>query len=412
MRLDPKEHDWLVGPVSDIFKALPKGSTRFVGGCVRNALLGAPIGDVDLATQLQPDEVIAALKKAEIKYVPTGIDHGTLTAVINSVPYEITSLRKDVETDGRRAIVAFTKDWAEDAQRRDLTINALYSSPDGEVFDPCGQGLVDIDNLRLRFVGDADLRIKEDYLRILRFFRFLAWYGGEGVVDAEALRACRENRAGLKSLSSERVWTEMKKLLSAPDPSRAIRIMQTNEVLETIFPEASNSEGLDLMVKLEKAEKLAPDYMLRLMAMSARDEFAMAGFCKRLKVSNLEKARLLSWASNQVGFSPEMTERDLKIGTYASTPQTAYDRMMIRAAGEGDADKVAGWVKNAYFCRDWPIPEFPVSGKDLGEHGVDSGPQMGKVLRALQQLWIRSGFEADKDKLLTAYAVMFKPKSH
>ena len=406
MRLDALTHRWLAGPVLKIFDALPDGSTRFVGGCVRNAILGEPIGDLDLATQLEPDEVIGALKAAKIKHVPTGIDHGTITAVIENVSYEITSLRRDVETDGRRAVVTYTKDWAEDAQRRDLTMNALYADPAGLIYDPTGHGLDDLKIRRLRFVGDAEQRIREDYLRILRFFRFLAWHGGEGVVDASALIACRENRAGLKQLSAERIWTEMKKLLSAPNPARAVRIMQTNEILEVIFPEASNAEGLGLMVGLEKEAGFEPDPLLRLMAMSARDEFALAGFCRRLKLSNLEKSRLLSWAGNQVGFTPYMDERSLKIGTYASSPQTAYDRMMVRAAGDRDIGQRRAWVKNARFALNWPLPEFPVTGKDLKKQGVKSGPQMGKILLALKELWVKSGFKADKDKLLIALSLL------
>ena len=201
-------------------------------------------------------------------------------------------MRKDIETDGRRAVVTFTQDWAEDAQRRDLTINALYASPDGEVFDPTGQGLEDLKALKFRFVGEADMRVKEDYLRIIRFFRFLAWYGGGAKVDAAALKACRENRRGLKLLSAERVWSELKKLLSAPDPSRAVRIMLTNEVLEALLPEASNSDGLDRLIALEKREGLAPDPLLRLMAMSAREPLQIALLCKRLKMSNKETQRM------------------------------------------------------------------------------------------------------------------------
>ncbi|MDA8708744.1 CCA tRNA nucleotidyltransferase [Hellea sp.] len=225
-QLDSSKLSWMRGDdVAAIFEALPKDSTRYVGGCVRNALMGIDVGDIDLATKLEPKAVAKALEAAKIKYVPTGIDHGTLTAVIGGKPFEITSLRKDVETDGRRAVVAFTQDWAEDAQRRDLTMNALYADRDGKVFDPTGQGMEDLNAMKFRFVGEAEARVKEDYLRILRFFRFLAWYGGEGKVDGAALKACRENRKGLKKLSAERVWSELKKLLSAPDPRHHRRLI-------------------------------------------------------------------------------------------------------------------------------------------------------------------------------------------
>jgi len=407
MILDSKKHDWMSGDgVKAIFAALPKDSTRFVGGCVRNAIMGERIGDIDLATKLKPKEVQKHLKTAGIKTVPTGIDHGTLTAVFEGDPYEITSLRKDVETDGRRAVIAFTQDWAEDAVRRDFTVNALYADQNGQVFDPTGQGLQDIESRRFRFVGNSDARVREDYLRILRYFRFMAWYCGEGKVDADALRACRENRDGLKSLSSERVWSEIKKILKAPNPVRAVRIMLTNEILNQVLPEASNVEGLELMVALEKRENLEIDPELRLMAMAARDEFALAGLSKRLKLSKAEKTRLIGWAGNRVPFSLDMEERTLKQSIYASGPQVAYDRLMVRAAGAEDVFLKARWSTKARFAKNWEIPVFPLQGKDLKKAGFSEGPDMGKALRALKELWVRSGFTADKQKLLTALALI------
>jgi len=407
MKLDPKHHPWLhhAGLVK-ILDALPDGSTRMVGGCVRNSIMGEAIGDIDLTTQLDPKDVKTALEAVDIKVVPTGIAHGTVTAVVNSEPFEITTLRKDVETDGRRAVIAFTQDWAEDAHRRDFTINALYTDKDGNVFDPTGQGLDDIKTRKFKFVGRADDRVQEDYLRILRYFRFLAWYGGAAKIDADALRACRENRAGLSKLSSERIWMEIKKLLNAPDPSRAIHIMLTNKILPKVLPEASNAEGLDLMIALEVREKLSADPMLRLMAMAGRDEFALAGLAKRLKLSNEEKSRLLAWGGNRVPFSLDMDNKTIKQGIYASGPQTAYDRMMIRAAGEADVILSRSWAEKAKFALSWPIPEFPLQGRDLKKAGMKDGPEMGKVLKALKELWVRSGFEASREKLLMALNII------
>jgi len=237
MELNPQQFSWMQSSsVKSLFDALPEGSLRFVGGCVRNALWGVDVGDIDLACQLEPEAVVAALEAAGIRYVPTGIAHGTVTAVIEGQPFEITSLRRDVETDGRRATVAYTTDWAEDAQRRDLTMNALYADRMGQVFDPTGLGLEDLENRKFRFVGEAAMRVQEDYLRILRFFRFLAIYGEKEKVDAASLKACRENQSGIKKLSAERVWMEMKKLLSARNPVRACHIMLTNGILETVLP--------------------------------------------------------------------------------------------------------------------------------------------------------------------------------
>lgn len=401
--LNPKQHAWMRGAdITALFKAFPEDKLRFVGGCVRNALMDVDVGDIDLATQLEPKDVESALKSASIKYVPTGIDHGTITAVIDRKPFEITSLRKDVETDGRRAVVSYTQDWAEDAQRRDLTMNALYAGFDGHVYDPTGQGLDDLKAMKFRFVGEADMRVQEDYLRILRYFRFLAWYGGAAKVDAQALKACRENRCGLKKLSAERVWSEIKKILSAPDPSRAIHIMLTNEILDTVLPEASNSDGLSRLVKLEGREALTPDPLLRLMAMSAREPLQMALLCKRLKMSSKETQRLRAWSDSSAALDPHAENKEQLKSIYLAGKEIVSDRSQIRAAGEDDAIVSGRWMSLAKLAQEWAVPEFPLSGKDMQAAGVKPGPQMGKMLEALKALWVRSGFTADREKLLMA----------
>ena len=334
--------------------------------------------------------------------MPTGIEHGTLTAVVGKETIEITSLRKDVETDGRRAVIAFTANWAEDAQRRDLTFNALYADFDGTVYDPTGQGLDDLKAMKFRFVGDAETRVQEDYLRILRFFRFLAWYGGDAKLDAAALKACRENRRGLKKLSAERVWSEVKKLLLARDPSRAVRIMLTNEILDTLLPEASNAEGLSKMVSLESREAIAADPLLRLMAMSAREPLQMALLCKRLKMSSKETARLRAWSDSSVALDPHADDSEKLKAIYFAGKQVVIDRARVRAAGEEDALMSSRWMSLADLAMGWTPPDFPLSGKDLKAAGVEPGPKMGKVLEALKALWVRSNFTADRDKLLMA----------
>jgi len=407
VKLDPEDHDWMTSKeVMRLFKAFPKGELRFVGGCVRNALLGEPVRDIDLSTKLDPQEVIAILDAAEIKSVPTGINHGTVTAVIKGKPFEITSLRKDIETDGRRAVVTFTKDWAEDSQRRDFTINALYADAQGNIFDPTGEGLRDIENRTLHFISDANQRVVEDYLRILRYFRFLAWYGGDAKVDAKALKACRENRDGLAKVSAERIWSEIKRLLSAPHPGRACRIMLTNEVLEEVLPEASNVEGLELIIKLEQELGLEPDLLLRLMAMSSRDELAMARMCQRLKLSNAEKTRLMGWAGDRTSFDLGGDERTRKTTVYYAGSQVAMDRAILRAAGAEDPVKQSQWLALYEFAKAWEPPPFPLRGKDLQAQGVADGPEIGKKLDALRALWIRSGFTADKARLLQALALI------
>lgn len=407
MELNPQQLSWMREPsILSLFKALPEGSLRFVGGCVRNALWGEDVGDIDLACQLEPDAVVDALTTAAIRYVPTGIAHGTVTAVINSQPYEITSLRRDVETDGRRATVAYTTDWAEDAQRRDLTMNALYADLTGQVFDPTGQGLQDLKARKFRFVGEADLRVQEDYLRILRFFRFLAHYGGQEKVDAASLKACREYQSGIKKLSAERVWMEIKKLLSARSPVRACHIMLTNGILETVLPEANNVDGLEALVKLETRENIKPDPLLRLMAMSAREPLQMALLTKRLKMSKSETTRLRGWADDDAQLSTDMAERDRMAAIYKSGKSVIIDRARLRAAGETDPIQSSRWMSIADLAMGWQPPDFPLTGKDLIDAGVPKGPRMGKALKALEALWIRSGFSTEKPQLLAALKLM------
>jgi len=296
--LDPTAHPWMRAPhvraAMNALEAARPGASRFVGGCVRNALLGAPVEDVDIATQLKPDDVIAALGQSGVKAVPTGVEHGTVTAVKDGQAVEITTLRRDVSTDGRRAVVAFTQDWAEDSARRDFRINALYADITGAVHDPQG-GLADIAERRFIFIGDADQRIQEDYLRILRFFRFFAWYGA-GRPDREGMLACVRNKDGLSRLSAERIWKELKKLLAAPDPGAALRWMTTTNMLETV---SGMSHGVDTAARLpalERDQGWAIDPMLRFLAIAPPNEDRARAIAARLKLSKAERRRLIDWA--------------------------------------------------------------------------------------------------------------------
>lgn len=405
--IDPKAHGWMMSEdVNRLFSALPKGSLRFVGGCVRNALLGEGASDIDLACQLEPNAVIAALDAASIRSVPTGIDHGTITAVIEGKPFEITSLRKDVETDGRRAVVAFTTDWGEDAQRRDFNINALYANQEGRVFDPLGAGLDDLQHRRFRFVGEAGQRVREDYLRILRYFRFLAYYGDDQPLDKAALRACREHKDGLKSLSVERILSELKKLLSGPHAARIIRLMLTQDILDTLLPESSNAEGLERLSHVETHEHIAPDPLLRLMSMSARDGIAMARLSKRLHMSKQESRRLTRWALDMTPIDTGMEPKLQRAAIFGAGKQVIIDRAILRAAGAEEGSARQGWMDLAHYALEWPMPDFPLSGDDLKSAGVEPGPKMGRIMEALTKLWIRSDFSADKDKLLMALSLI------
>jgi poly(A) polymerase len=398
-RLDPQP--WMTSTaarrVIAALEAARPGSARFVGGCVRNALLGEPVSDVDIATQLTPDRVEAVMKAAGIAAHPTGIEHGTLTVVADHARFEVTTLRRDVETDGRRAVVAFTEDWAEDAQRRDFRMNALYVAPDGEVFDPTGGGIDDIDQRRIVFVGDPDTRIREDYLRILRFFRFLAWYG-RGAPDAAGLDACSRLRSGLAGISAERIWMEMKKLLAAPQPVAALEAMEKAGVFATLFPEG---RGLDLLIKLvavEAREGVAPDPMLRFLSLFWKDASSVRDVTNRLKMSNEESHRL-NWAAKDVTvIDARMNARSLRRALYALGPGVFRDRVMLEWAQDPDASGVWQTLYDAASTYERPI--MPVAGDDLLALGVKEGPPIGEALRKLEAAWIDSDFKLGRDQLL------------
>jgi poly(A) polymerase len=375
--------------------AIRPGCARFVGGCVRNALLGEPVADVDIATQLVPELVQKAMIAAGIAVHPTGIDHGTLTVVADHQPYEVTSLRQDVETDGRRATVAFTDDWALDAQRRDFRMNALYASADGEIFDPTGGGLDDVANRRIVFVGDPEIRIREDYLRILRFFRFQAWYG-RTVPDAAGLEACAKLRGGLVDISVERIWMETRKLLTAPQPLSALTAMENCGVLDQIFIEAKGLELLGKVLSLEMREGLAPDPMVRFLAMFWREADAVHNVANRMKMSNEERQRL-NWAvKDETPLWGGMTAQEVRAAVYRSGAQVIRDRMVIEWASDGSPD----WAEVYELAGSWRRPTMPINGADLLALGLAEGPAIGGALRKAEEAWIESDFTLGRDELV------------
>ncbi|MEQ1949925.1 CCA tRNA nucleotidyltransferase [Mesorhizobium sp. CN2-181] len=402
--------DWLADRnLQRVLAALSVGGeeARIAGGAVRNSLLGEPVADIDIATTVLPDETMRRGAAAGFKVVPTGAEHGTITLVVAGKPYEVTTLRADIETDGRRAKVRFGRDWQADAERRDFTINGLYARADGTVVDLVG-GVADIESRMIRFIGDPEGRIREDYLRILRFFRFFAWYG-KGRPDAEGLKACARLKDGLDGLSAERVWSELRKLLSAPDPSRALLWMRQAGVLTKILPE-SEKWGIDAIHALIGAERdlgWPPDPMLRLEAVVPPDAARMAALSERLKLSKVESARLADWA---VAVPPAASWSDLALrqALYRGLPGGMRDRLSLslvsaraRAIGETDALLEAGaYGRLLKIAENWGRPVFPLKGADLAAMGVVPGPGLGRLLRSLEEEWIESGFSLERDALL------------
>ena len=384
------------------------GEARVVGGAVRNTLMGLPVGDIDIATTLLPEAVAELALAAGIKCVPTGIAHGTVTLVVDGEPLEVTTLRVDVATDGRRAEVAFSTDWETDAQRRDLTMNGLYADASGHVIDLVG-GVADISSGTVRFIGDAATRIEEDYLRILRFFRFFAWYG-KGRPDADGLRACARLKSGLAQLSSERVWSELKRLLAAPDPCRSLLWMRQSGVLDVVLPE-SEKWGIDAIFPLVRSEtdlEWPADALLRLMAIVPPDGQRMAALAERLRFSNAEAKRLRAWADT-VSPPDDLADTALRRLLYRSGPGPVVDRLRLRLAQlrgkaetEDDALIAAGSVSRLLTVAEgWQRPKFPLTGGDLKKSGLDAGPEMGRELSRLEDLWIDSDFMLSRDDLLS-----------
>ena len=377
-----------------------RGSTRIVGGAVRDALLGKNVADADLATIFPPAEVIARAEAAGLKTAPTGIDHGTVTVIAEGHPFEVTTLRRDVATDGRRAVVHFTEDWKEDAQRRDFTMNALYCDAAGNVFDPLG-GIEDLKAGRVRFIGKAEDRIREDYLRILRFFRFLAWYG-KGRPDPEGLKACARLRAGIATLSAERVWAELKRLLKAPDASRSLLWMRTTEILQAALPESWGIDAIHRLIAAEKAEGWQPDPLLRLEAILPPHRGKIVALAERLRLSRAEAARLLAWAD---AAEPDPSVLDVQFNKmlYRSGREGIEDRLRHALARELDkdhADAAAELRRLLEAARSWTKPAFPLSGKDLVAKGMQPGPEVGRRLSEIEERWVESGFSLTRDALL------------
>ena len=373
---------WLARPETRaVCDALTGAGYRalFVGGCVRNTLLGAPVSDIDITTDARPEIVTELAEKAGLKAVPTGIEHGTVTVVSGGVAHEVTTFRRDVETFGRHAVVAFTEDPAEDAARRDFTMNALYATPDGSLLDPLG-GLADLKARRLRFVGEPAQRIREDYLRILRFFRFHAWYGdpGEGL-DPEGLAACAENLEGLAELSKERIGAEMRKLLAAPDPAPAIGPMAVIGVLTAILPGA-DPRALPVLVHLEG--DLPPRWQRRL-ALIGGEEVP-----DRLRLSRRE-ARELGLIREEIGTLAPPAELAYRHGAEMARDVTLCRAALLEAAlpERWQAEIAAG-----------EAARFPVRAADLPDL---EGPALGARLKALEARWIASGFALGREDLLS-----------
>jgi tRNA nucleotidyltransferase/poly(A) polymerase len=365
---------------------------RVVGGAARNALLGEPIGDIDLATTAVPEEVIRRVTAAGFKPVPTGIEHGTVTVVIDSQPFEVTTLREDVETFGRHANVRFGRDWKKDAERRDFTMNALSATANGAVHDYVG-GLEDLKMRRVRFIGDPAARIAEDYLRILRFFRFHAAYG-HGAPDRAGVQACIEGRAGLAQLSRERVGMEMRKLVVATYATAGLATMSEAGLLLQVLGGVGDLAAFERMTKIDQAQRFSPDPVRRLGALATRIPEDAERLQQRLRLSNAEHGRLQSMSERWWRISPA-NAHSARVLLYRTGPERYLDRVLMAWAHAREDGWDKAWAALCALPEHWIAPVFPIKAAEFIARGVPHGPALGVALRLAEEAWIEEDFPSD-----------------
>jgi poly(A) polymerase len=401
-RTDRKLGDaaWLTsGPLPHLLDVLDRDGeeARVVGGAVRNALLGLRAGEIDVATTAVPEEVVRRVQAAGFKAVPTGIAHGTVTVITDKVPFEVTTLRQDVETYGRHAKVAFGRDWKADAERRDFTINAFSVRPDGTVYDYVG-GLEDLAARRVRFIGDPKQRIEEDYLRILRFFRFHAAYGTSDHPDRGGLEACIASREGLDQLSRERVRMELMKLVVAPHAVPTLIAMTDAGLTLRVLGGVSYLASFENMAKVEAAVGASADPVRRLGALGVWVAEDAERLWQKLRLTNAEHARLVAMADGWRRISPASGERAARAHIYRHGPQFTDHALLAWARSDATAHD-GDWRALATLPQRWTAPAFPLKAADFIERGVEKGPALGVAMRAAEEAWIAAGFPGDSAKL-------------
>ncbi len=402
-RIDPP--DWMTAPetrtVVDGLSA-EGAEVRFVGGCVRDSLAGRPVNDIDVATPDPPETVMRLLEAAGLKVVPTGLKHGTVTAVSGGRPFEITTLREDVETFGRHARVAFTDDWTADAARRDFTINALSCRPDGRTFDPFG-GMADLKAGRVRFVGDARARIEEDYLRLLRFFRFHAHYG-RGEPDPPGLAAAIALAPRLSSLSGERIREELLKLLAAPDPVAVLRIMEDHAILRAVLPRFEDLATLGRLAVLDE-ERRRPDPLRRLAALLPQSASRAAEVAENLRLSNAQAERLRLLVAPGIRVSIDRSELELRAALYR-LGRAAVEDLLLLAWSRAERSGRALLDRAFAVVAAWRDLDLPVAGRDVLALGVARGPRVGILLTQVEDWWIAADFQPDRKACLARLRVL------
>ena len=372
------------------------GTVRFVGGAVRDALAGKSGFDLDLSTDLSPDELADACEDANVRTIPIGLKYGTLGVLINDTLLEITSLRKDIKTDGRHAEVEFTDNWEEDAMRRDLTINAIYADEQGNVFDYYN-GIDDLEKGIVRFIGKPEQRIKEDYLRIMRFFRFYSLFA-KTPMDKKALKACIDNKDGLKNVSIERIRDEFIKILLTPNAASVIGVMLENEILGNWLGKSEYLDNLDFLSKLEKSSNILPNAMRRLFVLYFPNKTLAENIAMRLHLTKRQKEMLIAWSNDKIGIENILEPKLRRKVIFYFGKEFCFDKLVIEAARKMVVPEKLNDIKNVIFNEIVPI--FPVSGKDVIRAGKLENAQIGAILDRLKQNWIESDFSLSREELL------------
>ena len=383
------------------------GVLRFVGGAVRDAIAGLKGFDLDLATDLSPDELVEICEENGIKTIPIGIKFGTLGVVIDNQVLEVTSLRKDIKTDGRHAEVVFTSDWEEDASRRDLTINAVYADEKGNVFDYYN-GVDDLEKGIVRFIGNANQRIKEDYLRILRFFRFYSIFS-KAPIDKKALQACRDNKEGLRQLSLERIRDELFKLFMTPKVIETINIMRENEIMSYVLPDSQTMSELDFLINTIHTPDLPNAPLRRLFTLYNPDESLAQNLASRLKLSNKQKEDFLSWTRYNYELNDFFDEKKLRQIIYRHGNDFARDKLILTCAFKHQLPN--NLREHLAHIADISLPEFSVKGRDVIAAGIQDNRKIGEVLDELEELWIESDFQLSHQELLDKLPELITQKS-
>lgn len=376
--------------VAAVFNALGHDKTYIVGGAVRDAIIGRTVNDIDFATILMPDEIISHLKNAKIKYVPTGIEHGTISAIIDKKPYEITSFRKDIESFGRHANVEFTSDINADAKRRDFTINALYCNQNGQIFDPTGKGIDDLNSKKIAFVGNPIDRIEEDYLRILRLFRFFAQLD-DFSIDENAIIACKKLGENIPKLSRERINTEIMKILGAQNAPKALNLMDENQILFHTIGEKYNLEKIKTLWANQTQIDISPNPIRSLIAILPYEKDYILRFCADLRLSNKEKAILLDMVKMADFLDGNYEVKNLKIAAFKFGKSLVLDFIL---------SNMANCYETYQELASFEVPKFPIDGQLLMKYNVKSGPYMGRVLKNLQQIWFENDFTIDNNIIM------------